>query len=228
MGAWDPKHKFMELTVNFFSFLQLRVGNSDVIVSYFIVSNRDGRHGYYCGYRFVENSPEAVAHFLDAVDLGDEALFDAKPGGRPYAKTLPYSAKILAEGGGSFKFRTSAPTAVDGLQAPGKLGFVVVQQSELVHNVFWRVHVDTNPKAGKAEEFTLPMFVQKFPADIPAAVHPVSGTYAHMTAVLNNYSQVYAEIDRDIQRQLAGPPRWHTFDLSRFFTLPASAPPASS
>jgi hypothetical protein len=226
MGAWDPKQKFKELTVNYFTFLQLRVGSSDVLMSYFIVSNFTGGHGYYCGYRFIESSPSAVAHFLEAVDMDDEALLTAKPGARAYADNLPYSAKMLAEGGGSAKFHLSVPTAVDGLQGSGKMGFVVGKQAGSFHNVYWRVHLDPHAKARKAEELKLSMFVQNFPANIPAAVHPAPGFYYTETPVFNDYSQAWAVIDPQIQRQLGGPPRWHLFDLSRFFPARVEGPPA--
>jgi hypothetical protein len=216
MSTWNPKQQFKQLTINYLLVLQLRVGSSDVIVAYFIVSGSDGRHGYYSPYRFVENTPVAVAHVLDAMDYGDEALLGGTPG------KLSYSAKILVESG-PLKISSSSPITVDALHGTGKLGFVVVQQPGLVHNVFLRLHIDIDAKAGRFEEFTLPMFVPNFPSNIAAAAHPVPGNYSQLAGVIfNNHYEPYTLVQRVAQLYLAGPPRWHLFDISRFVTPPIS------
>ena len=92
-------------------------------------------------------------------------------------------------------------------------------------STFLRLHFDTNRKAGKFEEFTLPMFVLNFPSNITAAAHPVKGNYSLLAGVVfSDHYEPYKLVQRIAQRYLAGPPRWHLFDISRFLTSPVSAP----
>jgi hypothetical protein len=218
----DPKaakKKWKQFYIGIHKILQLHVGSDNVIIAFIYAYTTDL---HYCAYQFLEQSPTAVAHFLDTFSVGDEGLYDAdNPRGTPYAKRMAYSWSEIAMAG-AVGFHPAIPTGLDeltgGHMAGGKVSFAVQRRDKFVgDDATVRMEINAGPKGRSPITFAIPFHTHNLPPDI--GIHPVAGNFAQSSGVVSSLREAQAIMDEQIRPYLAGPRPPPLINLRRFFDL---------